>query len=103
MYPDRPGRFWLALSLPHDQLWANRLIKWHFWFAHIGIVLYAVALWIAGIGLGYMWLKEDSNGSLSYSFVEAMNFSAPWMLVRFIGGALFVLGIVFELFNKCLK
>ncbi len=83
----------------HEQLWSNRLVKWHFWFAHIGIVLYAVALWIAGIGQGYMWLKEDANGSLSYSFVEAMNFSAPWMLVRFIGGALFVLGIILMIYN----
>ncbi|WP_318445830.1 cytochrome-c oxidase, cbb3-type subunit I [Photobacterium leiognathi] len=83
----------------HEQLWSNRLVKWHFWLAHIGIMLYAVALWIAGIGQGYMWLKEEPNGSLSYSFVEAMNFSAPWMLVRFIGGALFVLGILLMIYN----
>jgi len=41
-------------------------------------------LWIAGIGEGYMWLKQEPNGALSYSFVEVMNFSKPWLLMTSI-------------------
>ena len=77
-----------------EELWSNRLLKWHFWFAHIGVVLYAVALWVAGIGEGYMWLSQSDNGSLAYSFVEAMNFKAPWLFVRFLGGVFFVVGLL---------
>ncbi|UTT86936.1 cytochrome-c oxidase, cbb3-type subunit I [Vibrio pelagius] len=76
------------------ELWSPRLLKWHFWLAHAGVALYAIALWVAGIGEGYMWLTQNDNGELVYSFVQAMDFKAPWLLLRFFGGALFVLGLL---------
>ncbi len=83
----------------HEEMWSRRLVKWHFWFAHIGIAIYAVSLWISGIGQGYMWLKQNDDGSLMYSFVDSMNFVAPWMLARFIGGAFFVIGVILMIYN----
>ncbi|WP_220738199.1 cytochrome-c oxidase, cbb3-type subunit I [Shewanella sp. c952] len=81
------------------QLWSNRMLKWHFWLAHVGVALYAIALWVAGIGEGYMWLAQQENGALVYSFVEAMDFKAPWLFVRFFGGACFVTGLLLMAFN----
>ncbi|UTZ28763.1 cytochrome-c oxidase, cbb3-type subunit I [Vibrio campbellii] len=81
------------------ELWSKRLIKWHFWLAHAGVGIYAIALWVAGIGEGYMWLTQNENGELVYSFIEAMNFKAPWLFLRFFGGALFVLGLFLMAFN----
>lgn len=81
------------------ELWSKRLIKWHFWLAHAGVAIYAIALWVAGIGEGYMWLTQNENGELVYSFIEAMNFKAPWLFLRFFGGTLFVLGLFLMAFN----
>ncbi|EKO3839000.1 cytochrome-c oxidase, cbb3-type subunit I [Vibrio harveyi] len=81
------------------ELWSQRLIKWHFWLAHAGVAIYAIALWVAGIGEGYIWLTQNENGELVYSFIEAMNFKAPWLFLRFFGGALFVLGLFLMAFN----
>ncbi|MGR5234104.1 cytochrome-c oxidase, cbb3-type subunit I [Vibrio rotiferianus] len=81
------------------ELWSKRLVKWHFWLAHAGVAIYAIALWVAGIGEGYMWLTQNENGELVYSFIEAMNFKAPWLFLRFFGGALFVLGLFLMAFN----
>ncbi|MFQ0977830.1 cytochrome-c oxidase, cbb3-type subunit I [Vibrio campbellii] len=81
------------------ELWSKRLIKWHFWLAHAGVAIYAIALWVAGIAEGYMWLTQNENGELVYSFIEAMNFKAPWLFLRFFGGALFVLGLFLMAFN----
>ncbi|MHA2780659.1 cytochrome-c oxidase, cbb3-type subunit I [Vibrio harveyi] len=81
------------------ELWSQRLVKWHFWLAHAGVAIYAIALWVAGIGEGYMWLTQNENGELVYSFIEAMNFKAPWLFLRFFGGALFVLGLFLMAFN----
>ncbi len=74
-------------------------MKWHFWLAHAGVAIYAISLWVAGIGEGYMWLAQSDNGELVYSFVEAMNFKAPWLFLRFFGGALFVLGLLLMAVN----
>ncbi|GAL31771.1 cytochrome c oxidase subunit CcoN [Vibrio maritimus] len=82
-----------------EELWSPRLLKWHFWLAHAGVALYAIALWVAGIGEGVMWLAQGDNGELQYSFVEAMNFKAPWLFLRFFGGALFVLGLFLMVLN----
>ena len=81
------------------ELWSKRLLKYHFWLAHIGVALYAIALWIAGVGQGYMWLSQEDNGSLSYSFIDVMRFNEPWMLMRMIGGLLFVSGMFLMVYN----
>ncbi|OZS42839.1 cytochrome-c oxidase, cbb3-type subunit I [Photobacterium sanguinicancri] len=81
------------------ELWSQRLIKWHFWLAHAGVAIYAIALWVAGIGEGYMWLAQNDNGELVYSFIEAMDFKAPWLFLRFFGGALFVVGLLLMAVN----
>lgn len=81
------------------ELWSPRLLKWHFWLAHAGVALNAIALWVAGIGEGYMWLTQNDNGELVYSFVQAMDFKAPWLFLRFFGGALFVLGLLLMAVN----
>lgn len=81
------------------ELWSQRLLKYHFWLAHIGIAFYVIALWVAGIGEGYMWLSQEDNGTLSYSFIDAMHFIEPWMLMRAIGGGLFTLGVFLMIYN----
>ncbi len=82
-----------------EGIWSLRLLKYHFWLAHIGIVLYTVALWFSGIGQGAMWLSQQQDASLSYSFIETMQYTAPWMLMRFIGGGLFLLGMLLMAYN----
>jgi cytochrome c oxidase cbb3-type subunit 1 len=46
-----------------------------------------------------MWLTQNDNGELVYSFVQAMDFKAPWLFLRFFGGALFVLGLLLMAVN----
>jgi cytochrome c oxidase cbb3-type subunit I len=53
-----------------ERLYSLRMINWHFWLATIGIVLYASAMWVAGIMQGLMWREYGADGFLVYSFVE---------------------------------
>src|SRR5688500_1937691 len=77
-----------------QQMWSTRLIDWHFWTTTIGVVLYVAAMWIAGVMQGLMWRATNADGSLTYSFIEALNATYPYYAVRLLGG-LMVLGGMF--------
>ncbi|WP_243047912.1 cytochrome-c oxidase, cbb3-type subunit I [Dyella sp. RRB7] len=77
------------LNLP--KMYSIKLIDTHFWLHTIGLVVYIASMWIAGVTQGLMWRATDpENGTLVYSFVEALNATKPYYLFR-LGGGLIVL------------
>ena len=80
-------------------MWSTRLIEWHFWVATIGIVLYIASMWIAGVMQGLMWRAVNSDGTLTYSFVEGVKASYPYYVIRVTGGALYFIGMLMMAFN----
>jgi cytochrome c oxidase cbb3-type subunit 1 len=78
------------------------LINLHFWLATIGVVLYIVAMWMSGVLQGLMWRAINTDGTLTYSFVEALEASKPFYLLRFIGGLFVVSGMLIMAYN-CYK
>lgn len=81
------------------QMWSVRLINTHFWLATIGTVLYIASMWVNGIMQGLMWRAFNADGSLVYSFVESVEASYPGYFVRFLGGFIFLLGMLFMSYN----
>ena len=75
------------------------LINAHFWLATIGTVLYIASMWVNGITQGLMWRAVNQDGTLTYSFVEALEASHPGFVVRLIGGACFLGGMLLMAFN----
>ncbi|MBJ6984671.1 cytochrome-c oxidase, cbb3-type subunit I [Luteimonas sp. MC1750] len=77
-------------------------VKWidvHFWLHTVGVVLYIVSMWIAGVMQGLMWRATNADGTLTYSFVEALNTTYPYYLVRLGGGLLVLAGMVLMAVN----
>ncbi len=81
------------------EMWSTRLIDWHFWTTTIGVVLYVAAMWIAGIMQGLMWRATNEDGSLTYSFIEALNSTYPYYAVRLLGGLMVLSGMVLMAYN----
>src|SRR5690554_1388924 len=75
------------------------LINVHFWLATVGTVLYIAAMWVNGIMQGLMWRAVNEDGTLTYSFVQALEASWPGYLVRFLGGVIFLSGMLFMAYN----
>jgi len=81
------------------EMWSVKLIDLHFWVATIGIVLYIAAMWIAGVMQGLMWRAVNSDGTLTYTFVEAVKATYPYYVIRFCGGLLYLSGMVIMAWN----
>jgi cytochrome c oxidase cbb3-type subunit 1 len=76
-----------------------KLINTHFWLLTIGVVLYIVAMWFAGVSQGLMWRAVNPDGTLAFSFIESVERSRPFYIMRFIGGVFVVTGMFVMAYN----
>ncbi|MDH5516412.1 MAG: cytochrome-c oxidase, cbb3-type subunit I [Gammaproteobacteria bacterium] len=82
-----------------EGMYSTRLIEQHFWIATIGIVLYIASMWVSGIMQGLMWRAVNSDGTLTYSFVESLARMYPYYTIRLVGGLLFFIGMLIMAYN----
>ncbi|MES1951118.1 cbb3-type cytochrome c oxidase subunit I [Salinisphaera sp. S4-8] len=81
------------------QMYSVKAISLHFWVATIGVVLYIAAMWISGVMQGLMWRASNPDGTLTYSFVQALQATYPYYAVRLLGGILFLAGMFIMAWN----
>lgn len=82
-----------------EKMYSTSLINMHFWTTTIGIVLYIASMWIAGVMQGLMWRATNEDGTLTYTFIESLNATYPYYLVRLLGGALVLGGMFIMAYN----
>lgn len=80
-------------------MYSTGLISAHFWLATTGTLLYIVAMWISGIGQGYMWRKTNIDGTLAHDFIRTVVFSHGPYVGRALGGFLYVSGMLVMAYN----
>jgi len=81
------------------QMHSIKAIELHFWLATVGIVLYIAALWISGVMEGLMWRAINTDGTLTYTFVESVKAKQPYYIIRMLGGLLYLSGMTIMLWN----
>lgn len=81
------------------KMYSTGLIYLHFWLSTLGTVLYIAAMWIAGVMQGLMWRAMNDDGTLAYSFIESVEATHPYYVIRLIGGSLFLLGMLIMAYN----
>ncbi len=92
--------YWLLPRLFQTRLHSRRLAEMHFWLATFGIILYATAIYTAGLTQGLMWRAFDETGRLQFpDFVETTVKLVPMYWVRALGGALYIAGMVLFGYN----
>ncbi len=81
------------------EMYSKKLIEFHFWIATLGVVLYIASMWIAGVMQGLMWRAVNSDGTLTYTFVESVKSSWPYYVIRLVGGLMFLSGMLVMAYN----
>ncbi|WP_442508918.1 cytochrome-c oxidase, cbb3-type subunit I [Novipirellula sp. SH528] len=92
--------YWLLPRLFQTKLWSTKAASAHFWIGTIGILLYIVPIYAAGLMQGLMWRAMDDTGNLVYpDFIETIQSIVPLWWLRVLGGLLFVSGILIMAVN----
>jgi cytochrome c oxidase cbb3-type subunit I/II len=80
-------------------LYSKKLATNHFWLGTIGIVIYAVPMYWAGFEQSLMWKSFTPEGQLKFQFMETVTSIKPLYILRSIGGALYLVGAFFMVYN----
>ena len=93
--------YWLIPRLWNKPLHSVALANLHFWIGLVGILLYVGAMWTSGITQGLMLNATTEHGTvLTYpNFLDTVNVIRPMMLMRVIGGALYLAGWFMMAYN----
>jgi len=91
--------FHMAPRIFKREIYSKGLMTAQFWIQTLGIVFYFTSMWVAGITQGMMWRSHDEYGNLAYSFMDTVAVIHPYMILRGIGGALFLIGVFMWAYN----
>jgi cytochrome c oxidase cbb3-type subunit I/II len=93
--------YWLLPRLTKSKLYSDKLANFHFWIGTLGIILYALPMYVAGFTQASMWKQfKPGTGSLEYgNFLETVTQIMPMYWMRAIGGTLYLVGVLVLVYN----
>nr|WP_238388261.1 cytochrome-c oxidase, cbb3-type subunit I [Sinimarinibacterium sp. NLF-5-8] len=71
----------------------------HFRLHVIGLLIYIVSMWAAGVTEGVMWRATNPDGSLMHSFIATLVAIKPAYFARVVGGLFVLAGMVVMVWN----
>jgi cytochrome c oxidase cbb3-type subunit I/II len=92
--------YYIVPRIYGTRLYSIRLANFHFWAATLGILTYAIPLYIGGITQSLMWRDFGADGALRYpNFLETVVRIIPMYALRVVGGLLFTMGALVAIYN----
>jgi len=92
--------YWVVPRLWKTELHSPRMATAHFWISTIGLILYQVSMWVAGITQWAMWRAFEPDGRLVYpDFIETVIRIVPLYWVRLVAAVLFFGGLFLLVWN----
>ncbi|MEQ9169289.1 MAG: cytochrome-c oxidase, cbb3-type subunit I, partial [Fulvivirga sp.] len=92
--------YWMIPRMWGTKLYSVKLANNHFWIGTLGIIFYALPLYVAGITQSLMWKEFNAEGFLEYkNFLETVVQILPMYMLRAIGGTLYLTGVFIMIYN----
>lgn len=93
--------YWLVPRLTKTKLFSEKLANFHFWIGTLGIIFYALPMYVSGFTQASLWKQFKPDGSaLQYgNFLETVTQLMPMYWMRAIGGTLYLIGVLVLVYN----
>ena len=92
--------YWLIPRMFKTKLYSIKLANTHFWIGTLGIILYALPMYVAGFMQASMWKQFNPLGGLVYgNFLDTVIQLKPMYTMRAVGGTMFIIGAFIMLYN----
>ncbi len=92
--------YWLVPRMWNTKLYSAKLANFHFWIGTLGIIFYAVPMYISGVTQSLMWKEFNAEGFLVYkNFLETTVQILPMHMLRALGGSLYLTGAIVMTYN----
>jgi cytochrome c oxidase cbb3-type subunit I/II len=92
--------YWVVPRMWNTKLFSTRLANTHFWLGTLGIIFYALPMYVSGVVQSLMWKEFNPEGLLVYkNFLETTVQILPLHGLRAIGGALYLTGAIIMTYN----
>lgn len=92
--------YWLWPKMWKTNLYSTKLANTHFWMGTIGILFYALPMYVAALTQSLMWKEFTEAGRLAYpNFLETVIQIVPMYMLRAFGGLLYLSGAFLMVYN----
>lgn len=92
--------YWLIPRMWKTEIYSTKLANTHFWLGTLGILFYALPLYVAALTQSLMWKEFNESGFLQYpNFLETVLQIKPMYMLRALGGALYLGGAFIMVYN----
>ncbi|WP_028296934.1 cytochrome-c oxidase, cbb3-type subunit I [Olivibacter sitiensis] len=92
--------YWLIPRIYKTEIYSKKWVSAHFWIGTLGILFYAIPMYWAAVVQGLMWKEFTPEGVLKYpNFLETTLQIIPMHMMRAIGGALYLAGVILMTVN----
>lgn len=92
--------YWLVPRMWDTKLYSTQLANVHFWLGTLGIIFYALPMYVSGVVQSLMWKEFNPEGFLVYkNFLETTVQIIPLYMLRAVGGGLYLSGAIIMTYN----